>query len=82
MGIISCCCLICIVQSQQEKADEIIKDVNEMEHPIGKFIGTLVRGFAYAGTGDVLQIQRMLHIAAKSAETKEEEDPLGFEQVC
>uniref|UniRef100_A0A7S1C4U1 26S proteasome regulatory subunit RPN1 n=1 Tax=Bicosoecida sp. CB-2014 TaxID=1486930 RepID=A0A7S1C4U1_9STRA len=46
-------------------ADAMIMVLETMEHPVGKFAVVLMRACAYAGTGNVLQVQQMLHICAE-----------------
>jgi len=39
--------------------------VDTLEHPIKKYISVIVTGCAYACTGNVLEIQKMLHIISE-----------------
>ncbi|ORY78183.1 26S proteasome regulatory subunit rpn1 [Protomyces lactucae-debilis] len=63
---------------KQEDAEAAIEALKAIENPIAKHAEVLVDAFAYAGTGNVLKVQKMLHLAAdhlvEEEEDKEPED--------
>lgn len=61
----------------QESSDATIETLKAIEHPFSKTAQILVEGCSYAGTGNVLKVQAMLHycdehIAAAADKDKEE----------
>ncbi|CAG8592604.1 12843_t:CDS:10 [Funneliformis mosseae] len=60
---------------KQEAAEATLETLKAIEHPIGKQVGVLVEICSYAGTGNVLKIQKMLH-ACNDHLDKEKEDDL------
>ncbi|KAG5370284.1 26S proteasome regulatory subunit rpn-1 [Yarrowia sp. C11] len=44
-----------------EEIEEAVETVRAIEHPLGRICETLITVCAYAGTGNVLQIQKLLH---------------------
>jgi len=53
---------------KMEKADAMIEALKTIEHKISKFAAILLETFAYAGSGNVLRIQEMLHHCAEHLE--------------
>jgi 26S proteasome regulatory subunit N1 len=47
---------------KQDAADATMETLKAIEHPLGKTVNVMVEIAAYAGTGNVLQIQKMLHM--------------------
>ena len=58
--------LATVFLGQQEASITIIEALNAIEHPIGKYTSTLVEICSFCGTGNVLQIQKLLHNCSKS----------------
>lgn len=58
--------LATVFLGQQEASITIIEALNAIEHPIGKYTSTLVEICSFCGTGNVLQIQKLLHDCSKS----------------
>ena len=50
---------------QQDDTQAILMVVSSIDHPIRKYIEVLVTGCAYACTGNVLEIQKMLHLVSE-----------------
>lgn len=50
---------------QTEKADAMLEAVKTVEHKIGKMAAVILDTVAYAGSGNVLKVQEMLHICAE-----------------
>lgn len=50
---------------KNEKADAMLEAVRTVEHRMGKYADVTLETCAYAGTGNVLLVQRMLHICAE-----------------
>eukprot|EP01083_Nonionella_stella_P080636 221681_1 len=55
-----------------EDADAVVEAVSVVEHPISEYVKLTVQTLAYAGTGNVLQVQRLLSIAGERFEKDEE----------
>ncbi|GAV51245.1 hypothetical protein ZYGR_0AD04280 [Zygosaccharomyces rouxii] len=71
-----------IYMGQGEQVDDVLETVSAIEHPMTSAIEVLVSACAYAGTGDVLLIQDLLHrLAPKPVreDDDEEEDEAGDE---
>ena len=56
---------------QQEKIDTILEAVKMVPPPLGKFMTSTLIACAYAGTGNVLKIQEMLHACGEHIEAKD-----------
>ncbi len=54
------------------KLEKIFELLEQITHPIGRYTKNLVTGFAYAGTGDVLQIQKMMAVCGENNKLKDE----------
>jgi 26S proteasome regulatory subunit N1 len=73
---------------KQEKADAMLEAVKTVEHKMGAYAAITLETCAYAGTGNVLHVQHMLHICAeylrvsadKAKEEKEGEKKEGEEE--
>lgn len=50
---------------QTEKADPMVEAVKTVEHKIGKLAVVVLETVAYAGSGNVLKVQEMLHTCAE-----------------
>ena len=50
---------------QMEKADAMIEAIRTIEHKISKYAVVILETCAYAGTGNVLKVQEMLHYCAE-----------------
>ncbi|KDN46301.1 26S proteasome regulatory complex, non-ATPase subcomplex, Rpn1 subunit [Tilletiaria anomala UBC 951] len=59
---------------QQDQSDATIETLKAIEHPISLQTQVLVDMCSYAGTGNVLKIQTMLHHCLEHIEKKDEED--------
>merc|ERR1712165_531104 len=46
---------------KMEKADAMLEAVRTIEHKIAKYAAVVLETCAYAGTGNVLKVQEMLH---------------------
>jgi 26S proteasome regulatory subunit N1 len=51
--------------NKQEKADAMVEAVKTIEHSIGKFTEVVLEGCAYAATGNVLKVQKVLLVALR-----------------
>jgi len=56
-----CLGLALLFLGQMEKAEAMIEAVRTIEHKISKYAALLIETCAYAGTGNVLKVQEMLH---------------------
>jgi 26S proteasome regulatory subunit N1 len=59
---------------QQDQSDATIETLKAIEHPISKQTQVLVDMCSYAGTGNVLKIQTMLHQCSEHIEKKDEDE--------
>ena len=50
---------------QGEKADAMLEAVKTVEHNVGKLAAVVLETAAYAGSGNVLKVQEMLHLCAE-----------------
>ncbi|CAD5220072.1 unnamed protein product [Bursaphelenchus okinawaensis] len=55
----------------QEKSEVFVESLRSLPEPFGSMVSTLVDVCAYAGTGNVLKIQKLLHICSEHYETAE-----------
>ncbi|KAJ2080792.1 proteasome regulatory particle base subunit, partial [Coemansia sp. S142-1] len=62
----------------QDKYDTILETLKAITHPIGKQASTLMQVCAYAGTGNVLEVQKMLHLCAEHVSDKEDQLSQAF----
>lgn len=60
-----------------EEIEEAVETVRAIEHPLGRICETLITVCAYAGTGNVLQIQKLLHDCIGENVTEEEAEGEG-----
>ena len=66
--------LALVFMGSMDKADATLEALKTIDHEIARYASVALEGLAYAGTGNVLKIQRMLHICAErldGAGTKE-----------
>jgi 26S proteasome regulatory subunit N1 len=54
-----------LFMGKMEKADAMLEAVKTVEHKIGKYAAVLLDTCAYAGSGNVLKVQEMLHHCAE-----------------
>ncbi|KAK9315090.1 armadillo-type protein [Lipomyces starkeyi] len=59
-----------LYMGKQDAADVIIETLKAIEHPIGRNTNVLVDICSYAGTGNVLKIQNLLHLCSERAESE------------
>ncbi|CAI5757082.1 unnamed protein product [Candida verbasci] len=66
-----------LYMGKTEHAEDVLETIDAIEHPISKTLKVLVNICAYAGTGNVLQIQALLQMCtAKPKDQLEEEKKL------
>lgn len=64
-----------LFMGKAEQVDDVLETIQAIEHPIVKSLEVLTRISAYAGTGNVLEIQRLFEILTpKGPESEESED--------
>ncbi|WWC86946.1 uncharacterized protein L201_001827 [Kwoniella dendrophila CBS 6074] len=61
----------------QEDSEPTVATLKVIEHPIASIAETIVDVCAYAGTGNVLKVQQMLHLCAEHAEKPKKETSNG-----
>ena len=77
-----CIALSCIFIGQKEASKTIIETIlATIDHPLGKYAATLVEIFSYTGTGDVLQIQKLLHQCVRSSHSSKIKDSKSSSHV-
>uniref|UniRef100_A0A914X4C9 26S proteasome non-ATPase regulatory subunit 2 n=1 Tax=Plectus sambesii TaxID=2011161 RepID=A0A914X4C9_9BILA len=57
----------------QDKSEVFVESVRALPDPFGSMVSILVDVCAYAGTGNVLKIQKLLHICSEHYEVSKEE---------
>lgn len=57
---------------KNEKADAMMEIVKTIEHRMGRYTQVVLDTCAYAGTGNVLKVQEMLHLCAEHLDEKAE----------
>lgn len=67
----------CVVGTQ-ERSEVFIESVRALPEPFGSMTSTLIDVCAYAGTGNVLKIQSLLHICSEHYDTSKDQD----KKVC
>ncbi|CAH2352847.1 26S proteasome regulatory subunit Rpn1p [[Candida] railenensis] len=67
-----------LYMGKTEQVEDVLETIDAIEHPISKTLKVLVNICAYAGTGNVLQIQSLLQMCtAKPKDDSEEEKKLA-----
>lgn len=64
----------CLFLSQQDKADTLIEATQAFSPVIQKFTETVVSSCAYAGSGNVMMIQKMFALVAEQGEDDDDEE--------
>ncbi|KAI8339669.1 armadillo-type protein [Chlamydoabsidia padenii] len=59
---------------KQEASDATLETLKAIEHPLGKQAEVLVEILSFAGTGNVLKVQKMLHICNDHLDKEKEDD--------
>ncbi|ORY98108.1 armadillo-type protein [Syncephalastrum racemosum] len=59
---------------RQDASDATIETLKAIEHPLGKQAEVLVEVLSYAGTGNVLKVQKMLHLCNDHIDKEKEDD--------
>ncbi|CAG8559320.1 8361_t:CDS:10 [Diversispora eburnea] len=59
---------------KQDASDVTLETLKAIDHPISKQVGVLVEICSFAGTGNVLKIQNMLHICDDHLDKEKEDD--------
>ena len=59
-----------------EQAEDVLETIDAIEHPISKTLKVLVNICAFAGTGNVLQIQALLQMCTAKPKDQLEEEKL------
>lgn len=65
---------IFFLTGKQEAVEATLEALKVVPQPLGKWASILVEICAYAGTGNVLKIQKLLHICSEHFEHKEAEE--------
>jgi 26S proteasome regulatory subunit N1 len=67
---------------KQEKADAMIEAIKTVEHKISKYAVLTLESCAYAGTGNVLKIQAMLHECAEHIDEEKDKNGAAHQSVA
>ncbi|ORZ16276.1 armadillo-type protein [Absidia repens] len=59
---------------KQDSSEATLETLKAIEHPLGKQAEVLVEILSYAGTGNVLKVQKMLHICNDHLDKEKEDD--------
>ncbi|KAI8852143.1 hypothetical protein BC829DRAFT_385239 [Chytridium lagenaria] len=59
---------------KQEAADVTLETLKAIEHPLSKLVSVIVEVCAYVGTGNVLKVQKMLHLCNDHLDPEKEDD--------
>ncbi|ORX53624.1 26S proteasome regulatory complex, non-ATPase subcomplex, Rpn1 subunit [Hesseltinella vesiculosa] len=59
---------------KQDASDATLETLKAIEHPLGKQAEVLVEGLSYIGTGNVLKVQKMLHLCNDHLDKEKEDD--------
>ncbi|KAJ1939671.1 proteasome regulatory particle base subunit, partial [Linderina pennispora] len=70
--------LALLFMGSQEGSEATLETLKAIEHPIGQQASVLVQVCSYAGTGNVLEVQKMLHICSEHLGDKEDQLPQAF----
>lgn len=62
----------------QERSEVFVESLRSLPEPFGSMVSTLVDVCAYAGTGNVLKIQHLLHISSEHYEPKDEKKKVAI----
>lgn len=68
------CLLLTYVAGQQDASDATTETLKAIEHPVSKSIQIMVDVCSFAGTGNVLKIQNLLHHCTDHIDTEKESD--------
>ncbi|KAG1181581.1 hypothetical protein G6F36_009786 [Rhizopus arrhizus] len=64
---------------KQDASEATLETLKAIEHPLGKQAEVLVEALSYAGTGNVLKVQKMLHMCNDHLDKETEDDTFqGF----
>lgn len=63
-----------LYMGKTEQVDDVLETIDAIEHPISKTLKVLVNICAYAGTGNVLQIQSLLQMCTTKQQDKSAEE--------
>ncbi|KAL0083669.1 armadillo-type protein [Phycomyces blakesleeanus] len=59
---------------KQDASEATLEALKTIEHPLGKQAEVLVEALSYAGTGNVLKVQKMLHLCNDHLDKEKEDD--------
>ncbi|GAA5795208.1 armadillo-type protein [Helicostylum pulchrum] len=64
---------------KQDASEATLETLKAIQHPLGKEAEVLVEALSYAGTGNVLKVQKMLHMCNDHLDKEKEDDTFqGF----
>lgn len=63
-----------LFMGKYEQTEEVLETIKAIDHPMSSMVDVLVTICSYAGTGNVLQIQKLLHNCTERTETEEPEE--------
>ncbi|KAH3681783.1 hypothetical protein WICPIJ_007221 [Wickerhamomyces pijperi] len=70
-----------LFMGKAEQVEDVLETISAIEHPISKSLEVLTRICAYAGTGNVLEIQKMFEILTPQGPSENKEDEEGEDGV-
>lgn len=66
-----------LFMGKYELTEEVLETIKAIDHPMSSVVDVIVSICSYAGTGNVLQIQKLLHQCTERTENSEEEKDEG-----
>lgn len=60
-----------------EQTEEVLETIKAIDHPMASVVDVLVSICSYAGTGNVLKIQELLHNCTERTEVDDDETKGG-----
>lgn len=63
-----------LFMGKYEQTEEVLETIKAIDHPMSSMVDVLVTICSYAGTGNVLQIQKLLHNCTERTEAEENEE--------
>ncbi|CAD7924855.1 unnamed protein product [Amoebophrya sp. A25] len=64
------------------KLDTLFEQLKQITHPLGAFATNLITGFAFAGSGDVLQVQKMMQVAGEHNKHNKDPEPAAAPEAA
>lgn len=63
-----------LYMGKYDQVDDVLETIDAIEHPIAKSLKVLIKICSYAGTGNVLQVQELLHMCTTKPSDNNSDD--------